>query len=298
MMTPSDLNAPPRIIVIGDLHGDIAMLCSCLYMTHIINHQMEWIAEPPNTYVIQMGDQVDSLSRDNQYSWEKLEDSKLIEFTDKLDTIAQKKGGRFLSMIGNHEIMNLQGNFMYVSSHSMSKSGGISGRIQKYKPGGHYAQILAKRNVIQKIGPLLFCHAGLLPHHLDIANNQLEYINTLFHKMAIGTLRHPEEQIKCHELFVSEISLLWNRLYLHQTAEMDQVLNNVLERTHTQHMMIGHNPMPQITPIYNFKLWLTDVGLSRSFANESLEVLEILNGGIPSHENDHRPFRVIRAIKK
>jgi hypothetical protein len=63
-------------------------------------------------------------------------------------------------------------------------------------------------------------------------------------------------------------------------------------------MMIGHNPMPQITPIYNFKLWLTDVGLSRSFANESLEVLEILNGGIPCPENDHRPFRVIRAVKK
>jgi hypothetical protein len=224
MMTPSDLNAPPRIIVIGDLHGDIAMLCSCLYMTQIINHQMEWIAEPPNTYVIQMGDQVDSLSRDNQHSWEKLEDSKLIEFTDKLDAIAQKKGGRFLSMIGNHEIMNLQGNFMYVSSHSMSKSGGVSGRIQKYKPGGHYAQILAKRNVIQKIGPLIFCHAGLLPHHLDIANNQLEYINTLFHKMALGTLRYPEEHMKCHELFVSELSILWNRLYLHQTAEMDQTM--------------------------------------------------------------------------
>lgn len=298
MMTPTQLNAPPRIIVIGDLHGDIAMLCSCLYMTNIINHQMEWIANPPNTYVVQMGDQVDSLSRDNQHSWEKLEDSKLIEFTDKLDTIAQKKGGRFLSMIGNHEVMNLLGNFMYVSSHSMSKSGGVSGRVQKYKPGGHYAQILAKRNVIQKIGSLLFCHAGLLPHHLDIVNNQLETINSLFHKMALGILETHDDQQKCQDLFVSELSMLWNRLYLNQSPEMDQVLSHTLDRTHTQYMMIGHNPMPNILPLYNYKLWLTDVGLSRSFSNESLEVLEILNGGISSPENDHRPFRVIRAVKK
>jgi hypothetical protein len=56
--------------------------------------------------------------------------------------------------------------------------------------------------------------------------------------------------------------------------------------------------MPQITPLYNFKLWLTDVGLSRSFSNENLEVLEILNGGSPIPENNYQPFRVLRAVKK
>lgn len=297
-MTPTELEAPPRIVVIGDLHGDIAMLCSCLYMANIINTQMEWIAQPPNTYVVQMGDQLDSLSRDSKESWEKLDDVKLIEFTDKLDHIARKKGGRFISMIGNHEIMNLQGNFMYVSPHSMARSGGSQGRFQRFKPGGLYATLLAKRNVVQKIGSLVFCHAGLLPHHLDLVNNHLESINNLYRKFALNQPMTSNEQFKIHELFVSELSLLWNRLYLNTSTEMDQVLEQTLNRTHTHHMMIGHNPVPHITPLYNYKLWLTDVGLSRSFQNQTLEVLEILHGGIPCAENDHHPFRVLRADKK
>ena len=297
-MTPTDLEAPPRMIVIGDLHGDIAMLCSCLYMASIINTKMEWIAQPPNTYVVQMGDQLDSVSRDSQEPWEKLDDVKLMEFTDKLDQVARKKGGRFISMIGNHELMNLQGNFMYVSSHSMARSGGSQGRFQRFKPGGSYATLLSKRNVIQKIGSLLFCHAGLLPHHLDLVGNHLETINNLYRKFALNQPMNPMEEHMVNELFVSELSLLWNRLYLNTTPEMDQVLQLTLEKTQTRHMMIGHNPVPHITPLYGFKLWLTDVGLSRSFQNQTLEVLEILHGGIPCPENDHHPFRVIRADKK
>ena len=77
-----------RIIVIGDLHGDIAMLCSCLYMANIIDTNMEWIAEPRNTVVVQIGDQLDSLNRDNTNEWEKLPDIKLLQFTDQLDVIA------------------------------------------------------------------------------------------------------------------------------------------------------------------------------------------------------------------
>ena len=56
MDTPTYLDATKRIIVIGDIHGDIGILCSCLYMANIINHKFEWIAQPADTIVVQMGD--------------------------------------------------------------------------------------------------------------------------------------------------------------------------------------------------------------------------------------------------
>lgn len=269
----------PRIIVIGDLHGDTAMLCTCLYMTNIINKNMEWIAEPPNTIVIQIGDQLDSLTRNYVTGeWEKLDDTILMRFTEKLDAVAKKKGGRFISMTGNHEIMNVIGDYSYVSQTSMEKSGGVVGRTHKFKPGGIYARLLANRPCVLKIGNLVFCHAGLLPYHLDIVNNDLELINDI-HKMFC--LREPmtEHHIYLHkELFVEQTSLLWNRLYIQGDPEMEIPLDNVLSRTNSIAMIIGHNPIPNITNIYNRKLWITDVGLSRAFPSENIEVLEILNG--------------------
>ena len=297
--TPTVLDTVERVIVIGDVHGDIAMLSASLFLANLFNTNLEWIAQPENTIVVQMGDQLDSLSRDTHQEWEKVEDSKLIEFTEKLDMIARKKGGRFISMIGNHEIMNITGNFSYVSSFSMGKSGGPEARLQRYKPGGFYARLLANRNIVQKIGPLLFCHAGLLPHHLDLMNDDIEKINDLFHRMANNEITKQEDVTAIQELFMSELSILWNRIYLNQSnPNMERILVNTLQRTQCNYMMIGHNPMPEITPLYNLKLWLTDVGLSRSFSNENLEVLEILNGGSPIPENNYQPFRVIRAVKK
>lgn len=277
-----------RIIVIGDLHGDIGMLCSCLYMAKIINSDMEWIADPPNTHVVQIGDQVDSLVRDVETGWEKLDDTMLIRFTDKLDAIAKEKGGRFISLLGNHELMNATGNFMYVSENSMEKSGGYLGRISKFKPGGVYAKLLAKRPVVLKLDNILFCHAGIIPEHLKAVGNEIQTFNLLVEKFLMGDKPlTPIEAIAIEKLFLGEHSMLWNRHYLLKDGA--EALKYVLENTQTNAMVIGHNPLPNITPMYNNHLWVTDVGLSRSFSNNTLQVLEILDG---------REFRVIQAVKK
>ena len=41
-----------RIIIIGDVHGDIKRFKDILIKSEIINTNLEWIAEPPNTYII------------------------------------------------------------------------------------------------------------------------------------------------------------------------------------------------------------------------------------------------------
>lgn len=281
------MTSVPRIIVIGDLHGDIAMLCSCLYMCKIINTNMEWVAEPPNTVVVQMGDQLDSQVRDTEPGWEKLEDLKLVRFTDKLDSVARAKGGRFISLIGNHEVMNVTANFMYVSAHSMERSGGYLGRMMKFKPGGEYARMLAGRPAVLKIGELLFCHAGLLMKHLDMVQGDFGVINRLLANVLMGETVTKEMEQAFYTLFMDGSSLLWNRDYLEGNKERE--LQEVLEVMGCKAMIIGHNPLPRISTMYNGKLWITDVGLSRAFSNDNLEVLEILNGN---------QFRIISAVKK
>jgi hypothetical protein len=221
--------------------------------------------------------------------WEKLDDTVLIRLTDKLDNIARKKGGRFISMLGNHEIMNVFGEYSYVSSNSMRKSGGQIGRTANFRPNGTYAKVLAKRPSVLKVGDILFCHAGLLPHHLDLVQSRggLVYINELNRRVILGKPLAIDEVNIHKELFVSSSSLLWNRDYLDVTPKMKEALATVLSRTASKAMIIGHNPVDHIMSLYDGRLWITDIGLSRSFSNDSIEVLEILNG---------RTLNIIKAV--
>jgi hypothetical protein len=266
-------------------------------MMKVINTDMEWIAQPQNTVVVQIGDQVDSLTRHGELNpnevrpspdpsaWEKLDDTVLLRFTDKLDDLAKQKGGRFISLLGNHELMNAMGDFSYVSQYSLTKTGGYEGRVHKFRPGGEYARILAKRPVVLKLGNVLFSHAGILPDHLKVVDDNLDTYNKLATKLLLG--EQPLSVLEAHvvkELFLGANSMLWNRKYLNTDGSKD--LQYVLEHTQTMAMVIGHNTVQNITPLYNNHLWLTDVGLSRAISGESVQVLEILNG---------KTFRIVEA---
>ena len=164
---PNDLSSygdTSRIIVIGDIHGDIKRFKNILMDAKIINNNLEWIAEPSNTIVVQLGDQIDSLNRNSNENWEVLSDFEMIYFTEHLNDLAKIKGGAVISLIGNHELMNIIGDFSYVSPMNRNEL-----RLDLFKSKtGSIGLILAKRPLIFKINELLFCHAKFELSHLEI----------------------------------------------------------------------------------------------------------------------------------
>ena len=128
-----------RVIVIGDIHGDFDVAIKCLiiakcikeiqvphnknveYMNNFFN-ELEWIGN--DTYIVQLGDQID---RVRPQKWDNNDVTIDNAFKDEgstleifylfyyLDKIARKHNGRVFSIIGNHEIMNVEGDFRYVS---------------------------------------------------------------------------------------------------------------------------------------------------------------------------------------
>jgi len=268
-----------RIIVIGDIHGDIFRLMESLYILNIISRDMKWIAEPKNTIVIQLGDQIDSLSRGGDPSWEVLPDIEVMLQMDKLDKIAKLGGGRVLSLLGNHEIMNCLGEFSYVSPKS-KETYDIEKRKKLFEPGNFLNTILAKRNIVLKIGPYLFCHGGILPHHLDCVNNNLHIINDIIRRVI--TLNNITEQDKMlFNLFaLNQESILWTReylnMYLSNTDALNIIIDIILQRTECKTIFVGHNTVENITSAANNKLFFVDAALSRAYSSKKFQILEIL----------------------
>ena len=275
---PTYIGPKSRIIVIGDVHGDISRLTRTLYNLNIITPAFKWIAEPADTVIVQMGDQVDSKSRmgnaaDN--TWETLPDIEVLYFFDRLDKLARAHGGRALSLVGNHEFMNSIGVFDYVSESSMNK---VSYRQEKFAPGGQIAsEILAKRNVVLKIGDILFVHGGFLKSHLALCGGDLAKINEDFRKFLRDEQLNSREKLWINALINDENGMLWTRDYMLKTPE-ELDLNNVLAALDCTRVIVGHNTVDTIS--MKGPICFTDAMFSRAYGRESIEVLIIDDGKV------------------
>lgn len=263
-----------RVVIIGDLHGDLRRLKDILLDAKIINNDLEWIANPPTTFVVQLGDQVDSMKRDPAIQdWEVLPDTEMLYFTQSLDNIAKAHGGRMISLIGNHELMNVIGNFSYVSPKSS-----IPDRHKMFEPKGLLSNLLSMRPIVLKVGPLFFSHSFIHKHHLDIleaTNKPISYINDVWHQfMSTGRIDIEDKDIFDKIILDPSDGILWTR-----SLDNDTDLQIVKQKLDIQYAFVGHTSVERIQLVNN-SIWLVDTGISRSFGTKSYQYLDIDNYSI------------------
>jgi hypothetical protein len=262
-----------RMVVIGDIHGDIRRFKDILIDAKIINANIEWVAEPPNTIVVQMGDQVDSINRDSALEdWEVLPDVEMIYFTNLLNKMALSKGGRVISLIGNHELMNIIGNYSYVSPKSLGNNRG-----ELFKPGGSLSAILSQRPIVVKIGGFLFCHAGLTLDHLNILkkyNKDVSYINTIWKNFVKTNAILLEDKEIFENIILGNEGILWTR----DLNDAEGVMK-MLDSIDCLYMFVGHTVVEHVKLI-NHRIWYVDTGISRSFGNNAFQYIDIVNNNL------------------
>ena len=135
--TPGVLPKCRRIIAIGDLHGDFQAMQQALIRAKIIDIDNNWIGE--DSIVVQVGDVLDGGGRGHEIDSNgnnSLAEIQIFHFLYKLNVAARSSNGRVISLIGNHELMNMLGDFRYVSNSHKSGLGGDVKRKELFKPGG------------------------------------------------------------------------------------------------------------------------------------------------------------------
>lgn len=267
-----EINDASRIIIIGDVHGDIKRFKQILIDASVINNNFEWTAEPPNTIIVQLGDQIDSLNRLTTEKWEVLNDYEMIYFTEHLDNIARVKGGRCISLIGNHELMNVIGDFSYVSPLNQEEI-----RTSLFKPQGSIALLLAKRPLVVKIKDLLFCHAKMNIRHLEILkkyDKDVFYLNTIWENYLKNNKIKIEDKEILDNIIIGSKGILWNR-DTNDINETTKLFNNLK----VSYMFLGHTALPQVTILDN-QIWYCDTGLSRAFGTKQYQYIDINNNSI------------------
>jgi len=187
-----------------------------------------------------------------------------------------------ISLIGNHEFMNIVGNYSYVSNKSIANN--EKRRRELFKPGGQLSVILSKRPIIVKIGGLLFCHAGLKISHLFILqkySKPVSYLNELWSSFALTNKigngsngSNKEDSEIFSKIILEDDGILWTR-----NLDSGEELNIMLRSLNCSYMFIGHNVVDSIKFINN-NLWYTDTGISRAFGNNYYQYIDIVNNNV------------------
>jgi hypothetical protein len=234
----------------------------------------KWIGGP--LVVVQTGDQLDRGDDEPQ----------ILDLFERLRAEAKAAGGALYALNGNHEIINVQGDFRYVTEdgfHDFSDRRGDArlthllealpaerrGRAVAFFPGGDVARRLSAQPVVIQVGDNVFVHGGVLEAHVRYG---LGRINREAREWMTGAPTAPAPRI-----LLDPEAPIWTRDYSDgaPTALHCAELGRVLWALSAKRLVVGHTVQKQgINSACNEQVWRIDVGLSR-FYGAKPSVLEI-----------------------
>lgn len=240
---PDEYPLPQKMLMISDIEGNFKGLKSILEGNNIIDEQLNWTFG--NNHLVIVGDLFDRALNVTECLW-------LIY---KLENEAEKQGGKVHFIIGNHEMMNLKGQFKYVRDKYLQNADTLKLEYAKwYSPNTELGKWLRTKNGIEKIGDLLFVHAGISKDFpkdkytlTDINNNMRSVIDTQF-----------EKGKQSNDIFIGRQSPIWYRGIANGEETQDDI-DKTLSSFKSSKMIIGHTISEQMKYLYNQKVIAIDL---------------------------------------
>jgi Calcineurin-like phosphoesterase len=270
-LTANVFPAPKRLVAFGDVHGDMVATKRALKLAGAIDDAGEWVGG--DLFVVQTGDQLDRGD----------DDRAILDFFETLAEKAKQKGGTFLPLNGNHELMNVVLDFRYVTEGAYAPFADVPvadrselaqlpesqrGRGAAFLPAGPYAMKLAKRPIYAIVGDSVFVHGGISAKHVRYG---LDKMDAEVRNWLMGKAK------SAPAIVVAEDGPVWLRAYSAQTgpAECKQ-LGEALEMLGAKRMVVGHTPQkPDISMACDGRAIRIDTGMAHAYGGR-VEVLEIV----------------------
>ena len=240
-----------RVWVIGDVHGDLEATRRALMAAGVAEKAeaeaggLRWVGG--DSIVVMCGDVLDgcprsfdSTKRDRSNAFAPGAEAAMLDSLATLKEGAREAGGRLVTLVGNHELMNAQGNFSHV--HPVEKQNYDCELKLRTARRELVQRFLDQRDVfvVLKICNVMFVHGGLtqgivaglrqMIHGDNVADDPLDRVNAL----ALGALRRrnqggEEGNTALPDAVFGPDGLLWTRRQTHggTAEELDQIFEGI-----------------------------------------------------------------------
>nr|XP_043607086.1 shewanella-like protein phosphatase 2 [Erigeron canadensis] len=305
LQSSSSENQRRRLIAIGDLHGDLMKSKEALRLAGLIDSKDNWCGG--GSTLVQVGDVLDRGHNE----------LKILYYFERLKRQAVKTGGNVITMNGNHEILNLDGDFRYVTPSGLDEFNRWAfwysiGSNVKRKLGGGYKESndlydgipstfpFIKRRYVQGFrsriaalrpnGPISTRFLSNNSTVLVVDDSVFVHGGLLASHVDYGLERINQEvsdwisgtkRKVTSSLVRGRNSVVWLRIFSNeQSKDCDcRTLEHVLSTIPgARRMIMGHTIQESgINGVCNNMAIRIDVGMSRGCINGLPEVLEITN---------------------
>jgi hypothetical protein len=224
---PAIYPMPSKLLAISDIEGNFNAFVDLLRLNHVIDDQYNWIFGQGHLALV--GDFVDRGDQVTELLW----------FIYMLEEKAQAQGGYIHFILGNHEIMNFSGGTRYVHLKYKIAANEMKVDYSKdlYGPHSELGRWLRTKNTMEKIGNVLFLHAGVSAE-VNALRLPIDNINHLV-RTHYGQIvpRSGSDTVK--KLTSDIVGTYWYRGYYKGTASVQQI-DSTLAIYDVERIVTGH----------------------------------------------------------
>ncbi len=234
------------VLAVSDIEGNYRAFRDFLLRAGVIDADLNWIFG--NGHLVLVGDFVDRGASVTQVLW-------LIY---KLEQDAVTHGGRVHYILGNHEIKNLQGNFL--AAHDLYSSvAAVLGRPQAelFGDAAFLGRWLMSKNTAEVINGVLFVHGGLHPQLAD-SSWTLEDINRIV-RAQYRQAWFPRDPAGSDDLLLHpKTGPSWYRGYFRDDLSVKQV-RQTLAKFSVRAVVVGHTLQSEVQALFDNTVYAIDV---------------------------------------
>lgn len=235
----SEYAMPGKLFAISDIEGNFRAFYGILIRHKVIDKYLNWTFN--DGHLVILGDCFDRGKQVMECLW-------LIY---RLEEKAQKDGGKVHFILGNHEIMNMNGDWRYVHPKYAKRAGSQKSVAALYDGNTELWRWLKTKNIIEKIGDILFAHGGISStlNEFKFSIHEINSIARTYYTQANNWFTDPF----LHTLFNSDHSPFWYRGYYDSSITQVEI-DAILTQYDTKTIVTGHTKVEKVSSFFNGKV--------------------------------------------
>jgi cytochrome oxidase Cu insertion factor (SCO1/SenC/PrrC family) len=244
---PSTYPMPEKILAISDIEGNFPALKQLLVTNGVINNEFKWTFG--KGHLVFTGDMFDRGEQVTECLW----------LLYSLEEQAIRQGGYVHFILGNHEIMNLQGDNRYTQIKYKKNSAHLNMNLKElFDENSELGRWLRTKNIIEKVGDLLFVHGGVSSaiNSMKLTPKELNSLARPYYSSYL-----PNKASKnIRSIMNDNTGLFWYREYYSLSASgIDPIIDETLKLFSVKHIITGHTVAAEgISAFFNGKVFNTD----------------------------------------
>lgn len=245
------------VVASSDFHGQYDILIELLRNNGIIDKDNHW--QFKNGHFVITGDVFDRGDKVTEILW----------FLYHLEQEAMQAGGKVHLLLGNHEVMVLNGDLRYLHPKYVAVADKANVSFEQlYAKGTLLGDWLRTKPVLVKVNNMLFTHGGF---HPDLAKEKrsLKEINRVFKDNLVKS-ELPLPRTDFAEYLHKRNGPIWYRGYFKDNGASSEEINLLLRHFDVEHLVVGHTSQKQIETRHQGRVIAIDSSIKRGESGELL----------------------------